>query len=58
MNEKPQLHKKTFKQLSVDELYELLGKKGTSEFSGEWIEFGSERFPDWQSVLDYLIPEQ
>ena len=32
------------------------GKNGTSEFSGEWIEFGSERFPDWQSVLDYLIP--
>ena len=32
------------------------GKNGTSEFSGEWIAFGSERSPDWQSVLDYLIP--
>lgn len=41
-----------------DYLIDDRGKNGTSEFSGEWIEFGSERFPDWQSVLDYLIPEQ
>ena len=27
---------------------------GTSDFSGEWIEFGSEKFPDWNSVLSYL----
>jgi 5'(3')-deoxyribonucleotidase len=33
------------------------GKNGTSEFSGKWIHFGSERFPDWQSVLDYLMPK-
>ena len=39
-----------------DYLIDERGKNGTSEFSGEWIEFGSERFPDWQSVLDYLIP--
>ena len=39
-----------------DYLIDDRGKNGTSEFSGEWIEFGSERFPDWQSVLDYLIP--
>ena len=32
------------------------GKNGTSEFEGEWIEFGSERFPDWSAVLDYLLP--
>lgn len=31
------------------------GKNGTSEFEGEWIEFGSERFPDWNAVVDYLI---
>lgn len=30
------------------------GKNGTSEFAGEWIEFGSEKFPDWNSVLEYL----
>ena len=25
------------------------------EFEGEWIEFASEEFPDWISVIDYLI---
>lgn len=30
------------------------GKNGTSEFTGDWIEFGSEKFPDWNSVLEYL----
>lgn len=30
-------------------------KNGTAEFEGEWIEFGSERFPDWKSVLAYLL---
>ena len=27
---------------------------GASEFKGEWIHFGSDSFPDWDSVLDYL----
>ncbi|MET6989173.1 5' nucleotidase, NT5C type [Sediminicola arcticus] len=27
---------------------------GASEFTGEWLEFGSERFPDWSAVLNYL----
>ena len=27
------------------------GKNGTSEFKGEWIQFGSEKFPDWDAVL-------
>jgi len=31
-------------------------KNGTAEFDGEWIAFGSERFPDWKSVCDYLLP--
>ena len=30
-------------------------KHGVREFEGELIHFGSERFPDWDSVLDYLI---
>ena len=38
-----------------DYLIDDRGKNGTSEFSGEWIEFGSERFPDWNSVLKYLL---
>lgn len=37
-----------------DYLIDDLGKNGTSEFVGEWIEFGSEKFPDWNSVLVYL----
>ncbi len=32
------------------------GKNGASEFEGEWIQFGSEKYPNWASVLEYLIP--
>ena len=38
-----------------DILIDDRGKNGTSEFEGEWIEFGSERFPNWEAVLDYLL---
>lgn len=38
-----------------DILIDDRGKNGTGEFEGEWIQFGSERFPDWKSVLEYLI---
>jgi 5'-nucleotidase len=31
-------------------------KNGAGDFKGEVIPFGSEQFPDWKSVLDYLIP--
>lgn len=37
-----------------DYLIDDRGKNGTSEFNGEWIEFGSEKFPDWDAVLAYL----
>lgn len=30
-------------------------KNGASEFEGEFIQFGSEKFPNWDSVLKYLI---
>lgn len=33
-------------------------KNGAKEFSGELIQFGSEKFPDWNSVLEYLINKQ
>lgn len=39
-----------------DILIDDRGKNGTSQFEGEWIEFGSERYPNWNAVLDYLIP--
>lgn len=41
-----------------DYLIDDRGKHGTSEFAGEWIGFGSDKFPDWNSVLDYLLPKQ
>ncbi len=31
-------------------------KNGVTEFQGEHIHFGQDRFPDWKSVLEYLIP--
>ena len=27
---------------------------GADRFEGEWIQFGSERFPDWPTVVDHL----
>lgn len=30
-------------------------KHGASEFEGEWLQFGSERFPDWESITSYLL---
>ena len=30
---------------------------GASDFKGDWIHFGSEKFPNWQSVLSYLNVE-
>ena len=41
-----------------DYLIDDRGKNGASEFSGEWIQFGSEIFPNWKDVLDYLLPAE
>ena len=30
-------------------------KNGAAEFEGELIEFGSDRFPNWESVVKYLV---
>ncbi len=32
-------------------------KNGAALFSGEHIHFGTDDFPDWSSVLDYLRPK-
>lgn len=40
-----------------DILIDDRGKNGASEFEGEWVEFGSEQYPDWDAVLNYLIPK-
>ena len=39
-----------------DYLIDDRDKHGAKEFVGEWLQFGSERFPDWNSILDYLLP--
>jgi 5'(3')-deoxyribonucleotidase len=28
--------------------------RGASEFEGELINFGSDKFPDWESIINYL----
>ena len=38
-----------------DYLIDDRDKHGASEFEGEWIHFGSERFPNWGTVLEYLL---
>ncbi|MDR1884409.1 MAG: hypothetical protein LBR26_16775 [Prevotella sp.] len=30
-------------------------KNGAGEFAGELIQFGSELFPDWKTVTEYLV---
>ncbi|MBR0118045.1 MAG: hypothetical protein IKH02_00450 [Prevotella sp.] len=29
---------------------------GADQFGDHFIQFGTERFPDWKSVLNYLMP--
>lgn len=45
-------HHKNF--VKGDFLIDDRPKHGADSFEGEWIRFGSERFPDWASILDYL----
>lgn len=37
-----------------DYLIDDCDKNGTREFEGDWIQFGSSTFPDWNAVVDYL----
>ncbi len=45
-------HHKDF--LKGDYLIDDRPKHGADNFEGEWIQFGSERFPDWKTVIEYL----
>lgn len=38
-----------------DYLIDDMNTNRQSEFEGEWIEFGSYKFPDWKTVVDYLM---
>ena len=37
-----------------DYLIDDRSKHGADTFEGEWIQFGSVKFPDWKAVLTYL----
>ena len=41
-----------------DYLIDDRDKNGAAEFEGELIRYGSEKFPDWNAVLEYLIKEK
>lgn len=38
-----------------DFLVDDLTKNGAGEFMGEFIQFGTEKFPDWDAVKKYLL---
>ena len=40
---------------SGDILIDDRPNNGAKDFEGEWIQFGSNQFPDWKSVLRYLM---
>lgn len=40
--------------LKGDFLIDDRPKHGVDTFEGEWIQFGSEKYPDWDAVLSYL----
>lgn len=44
--------------LKGDYLIDDRPKHGADTFEGKWIQFGSERFPDWRSVVNYLCDNQ
>ena len=44
--------------LKGDYIIDNHGKHGTNLFDGEWIRFGSPDFPDWESVVTYLLDKE
>ena len=41
--------------LKGDYLIDDRPKHGANSFEGEWIQFSSARYPDWEATLQYLI---
>ncbi len=61
---KMNLGKKAWKRLILthhknlnygDYLIDDRPNNGTKDFSGKWIKYGSDEFPNWNTILDYLI---
>jgi 5'(3')-deoxyribonucleotidase len=47
------------KNLNIgDYLIDDRRKNGADRFPGTFIHFGSKKFPDWKSVVNYLIPDK
>ncbi len=43
--------------LKGDFLIDDTNTAGQSDFEGEWIHFGSDKFPNWNSVVEYLMKD-
>jgi 5'-nucleotidase len=41
--------------LKGDILIDDRPNNGADKFQGEWIQFGSEKFPNWNEILNYLL---
>ena len=41
--------------LKGDYLIDDQSNAGQNEFEGEWIKFNSEIFPNWKSIINYLL---
>lgn len=41
--------------LKGDYLIDDRPDNGAQDFEGEWIEFGSDKFPNWETVVNYLV---
>ena len=41
--------------LKGDYLIDDMGNAGQEEFEGEWIHFKTEKFPNWETVTEYLM---
>jgi 5'(3')-deoxyribonucleotidase len=41
--------------LKGDYLIDDMGNAGQEEFEGEWIHFKTEKFPNWETVVEYLM---
>ena len=47
------------KNLNIgDYLVDDRTKNGADRFKGEHIHFGSEKFPDWRAIVEYLLPRK
>ena len=44
--------------LKGDYLIDDRPKHGAKSFEGEWIQFGSDEFPNWPAVVEYLCKKE